>query len=273
MKNNNLPKVLFTLVAFLVLMPSVQAKNTYDTKIEELKTSLELVTLVQLDYEDDEKKYSEPIWVNNSDGIPVVIDGKQKRERIRSMILIASSIGVDELAKKKLSLMKQIFLSGFSENDQDSFAEEKIMAKIKARSESIRRNMFADIEEIQNGLVTELARLKEKSAALNESLNTDNSGTSELGNKPNLSCNWKSSNGDIINWQQNWYRSNKNHISGVLSLKGGNYVYTGKWRRNDTQKGHGTLVFTFNSATSFTGTWVNSTNETGIWNGSGNCSK
>lgn len=88
--------------------------------------------------------------------------------------------------------------------------------------------------------------------------------------KPDLSCHWSSTYGNIY-WGQGYYGSKTKTISGKLYQEGGTWYYQGTWGRTNGDRS-GKVLFKFNSPTSFTGYWTegNSTKETS-WSGSGKC--
>jgi hypothetical protein len=88
--------------------------------------------------------------------------------------------------------------------------------------------------------------------------------------KPDLSCAWKSTYGDI-HWSEGYYGSPYKTISGELVQRNGTWMFEGQWGRNGGS-GWGKVVFTFSSPTEFTGYWTekDGTSQT-AWTGSGEC--
>ena len=88
--------------------------------------------------------------------------------------------------------------------------------------------------------------------------------------KPNLSCAWKSTYGNIY-WGDGYYGSSSNTLSGELIQRGEKWVFEGTWGRVGSSR-WGRVFFTFNSPTSFIGYWTEGegTNQT-KWEGTGEC--
>lgn len=97
-----------------------------------------------------------------------------------------------------------------------------------------------------------------------------NKGSDSDLSKPDLSCPWKSSYGNIY-WTEGYYGSRSKTISGELYLRNGKWVYEGKWGRNPEGR-TGKVFFEFDSPTTFTGYWSegNGSRQT-AWSGSGTC--
>lgn len=88
--------------------------------------------------------------------------------------------------------------------------------------------------------------------------------------KPDLSCPWKSSYGDI-NWNEGYYSTRSKTIGGRLYQQNGQWVYEGTWGRSGSTRS-GRVFFTFTSPTEFTGYWSEgSSNRQTKWTGSGQC--
>ncbi len=88
--------------------------------------------------------------------------------------------------------------------------------------------------------------------------------------RPDISCPWTSAYGKIY-WDEGYYGTKTNTISGELVEENGVWVYRGTWGRTNSSRS-GQVVFTFDSAGSFEGYWAEGTsNRQTRWSGSGSC--
>lgn len=87
---------------------------------------------------------------------------------------------------------------------------------------------------------------------------------------PDLSCPWPSTYG-MIHWDAGYYGSKTKTLSGDLIQENGRWQYRGTWGRTNSARA-GTVVFTFESPTSFSGYWIEGTSgKKTKWSGSGRC--
>lgn len=95
--------------------------------------------------------------------------------------------------------------------------------------------------------------------------------TSTNTEKPNLSCAWSSSYGDI-HWNEGYYSTTTKKISGRLFERNGTWFYEGTWSEINIVKSTGKVFFEFTSPTEFKGYWTeDGSSAQGNWTGSGNC--
>ncbi len=90
------------------------------------------------------------------------------------------------------------------------------------------------------------------------------------GGKPDLSCAWESSYGNIY-WTEGYYQTTSKTLSGELYQKDGVWVYEGTWGRTSSSR-WGKVFFQFTSANEFTGYWTEKDGSKKTeWTGKGEC--
>ena len=88
--------------------------------------------------------------------------------------------------------------------------------------------------------------------------------------KPNLTCKWQSTHGDI-DWQGGYYGRQSKTIQGELKLRGGKWVYEGTWGRTSGSR-WGKVYFEFTGPNEFVGYWTEKDgSKQNKWTGSGTC--
>lgn len=149
-----------------------QSETTFDRRIDELQTLQDLLAAHRAAYEEEERQFSEPVWLTNGAGLPYIADGAALRRKIEKYILVMRGMGLDRAAQATLSLEKQALLAILGEERVDTLAVDKIMKRLHRDSESIRRDTMLDIDGIRSQIASELASLKDKAAVLDATLTT-----------------------------------------------------------------------------------------------------
>jgi len=187
-----------TLITFSVTVffsSLVKSETTYSQRIQELERIQELLAAHQVLFEEEERQFSDPIWMANASGVPYVANGSKIREKLQGFIFVARSMGLDRAARSYLSPEKQLVIDFLGKEKVDTIAVSKIMDRLRETSESIRRETISEIDDMQSKIANEVASLEQKEAALETALTVVPRGTSSVGGTNLCTCeDWNKNN-------------------------------------------------------------------------------